>query len=143
MHTPFSPAELVAELHRRQNEMYSGGSIDKVVDLLAEDIVWHVPGSSPIAGDHRGTTAVIAYFRRRRQLAGATMKMKPGEMLETGDAVAQFVSGSATLDGEEVSWQTVGVYRIDPAQVQIREAWLVPLDGDLFDRIWSSFSKTA
>src|SRR5262249_20445180 len=133
-----SPAELVAELHRRQNEMYSGGSVDKVVELLAEDIVWHVPGSNPIAGDHRGTTAVIAYFQRRRQLASATMKMEPGELLEMGDAVAQFVAGSATLDDEEVSWQTVGVYRIDPEQGQISEAWLVPLDSDLFDRIWSS-----
>jgi hypothetical protein len=139
MPVPFSPAELVAELHRRQNEMYSGGSVDEVVELLAEDILWHVPGSSPIAGDHRGTTAVIAYFERRRQLASATMKMKPGALLEADGAVAQFVAGSATLDGEEVSWQTVGIYRIDPEQSQIREVWLVPLDGDLFDRIWSSF----
>jgi ketosteroid isomerase-like protein len=133
-----SPAvELVAELHRRQNEMYSGGSVDSVVELLAEDIVWHVPGSSPIAGDHRGAAQVIAYFERRRQLASATMEMKPGELLEMGDAVAQFVAGSATLDGERVSWQTVGVYRVEHGR--IREVWLVPLDSDLFDRIWGSF----
>ena len=49
-----SPVELVAELHRRQGEMYAGGPVDAVVELLAEDIVWHVPGGSPIAGDHRG-----------------------------------------------------------------------------------------
>jgi ketosteroid isomerase-like protein len=139
MNAPLSPTELVAELHRRQNEMYSGGSIDEVVELLAEDIVWHVPGSSPIAGDHRGVAQVIAYFKRRRQLASATIKMEPGGMLETGDAVAQFVAGNAILDGKEVSWQTVGVYRVDPKQGQIREVWLVPLDSDLFDRIWSSF----
>jgi ketosteroid isomerase-like protein len=136
-----SPAvELVEELHRRQNEMYSGGSVDQVAELLAEDIVWHVPGSSPIAGDHRGVEEVITYFERRRQLASATMKMEPGELLETNDAVAQFVAGSATLDSERVTWQTVGVYRVDLEQGQIREAWLVPLDSDLFDRIWSSFS---
>lgn len=134
-----SPAELVAELHRRQNEMYAGGSVDRVAELLAEDIVWHVPGSSPIAGNHRGVAEVIAYFGRRRQLASATMKMEPGEPLETGDAVAQFVSGSATLNGEQVTWQTVGVYRVDPDHRWIREVWLVPLDSALFDRIWSSF----
>jgi len=136
---PFSAAELVAELHRRQNEMYSGGSVDSVVELLAEDIVWHVPGSNPIAGDHRGAPEVIAYFERRRQLASATMKMEPGELLEMDDAVAQFVTGSATLDGERVTWQTVGIYRVDPEHSWIREAWLVPLDSDLFDRIWGSF----
>jgi ketosteroid isomerase-like protein len=139
MPAPLSPVELVAELHRRQNEMYSGGSIEQVVELLAEDIVWHVPGSSPIAGDHRGVAQMIAYFERRRQLASATMKMKPGELLEMGDAVAQFVAGRATLDGEEVSWRTVGVYRVDLGQKRIREVWLVPLDSELFDHIWSSF----
>jgi hypothetical protein len=67
------------------------------------------------------------------------MKMKPGELLEMGDAVAQFVAGRATLDGEEVSWRTVGVYRVDLGQKRIREVWLVPLDSELFDHIWSSF----
>lgn len=46
-------AELVAELHRRQGEMYAGGPVEPVLELLAEDVVWHVPGASPIAGDHR------------------------------------------------------------------------------------------
>lgn len=134
---PSPAAELVTELHRRQSEMYSGSSVDDVAELLAEDIVWHVPGSSPIAGAHRGVAEVIAYFERRRQLASATMKMEPGELLEMDDAVAQFVAGSATLNGERVSWQTVGVYRVEDSQ--LREAWLVPLDSDLFDRIWNSF----
>jgi uncharacterized protein len=130
-----SPDGLIAELHRRQNEMYSGGSVDRVVELLADDIVWHVPGSSPIAGDHRGAAEVIAYFERRRRLAAATMRMKPGEMLELDGAVAQFVEGRAILDGSEVTWQTIGVYRTDGGLIQ--EAWLVPLDGALFDGIWS------
>lgn len=116
--------------------MYAGGSVDSVVELLARDVVWHVPGRSPIAGDHRGIEEVIAYFERRRKLANATMRMRPGEVISTGDAVAQFVEGSATLDGKRVSWQTFGVYRVDPEHRRIREVWLVPLDGELFDRIW-------
>lgn len=38
--------ELVTEPHRRQGEMYAGGPLDSVVELLAADIVWHVPGKS-------------------------------------------------------------------------------------------------
>jgi uncharacterized protein len=129
--------ELVAELHRRQGEMYAGGSVDAVAKLLAADIIWHVPGKSPIAGDHRGVTQVIEYFERRRGLASATMSMRPGEVIFEGDAVAQFVEGSAVLDGQSVSWKTIGIYRIDVEHRQIREVWLVPLDSELFDRIWS------
>lgn len=135
-----SPVELVAELHRRQGEMYAGGSVDSVVELLAGDIIWHIPGRSSIAGDHRGIEEVIAYFERRRELANATMQMHPGEVIVTGDAVAQFVEGSATLGGQMVSWQTFGIYRVDTEHRWIREVWLVPLDSDLFDRIWGSAS---
>ena len=74
-----SPAvELVAELHRRQGEMYAGGSVASLVELLVGDIVWHIPGRRPIAGDHGGVDQVIAYFERRRQLSNATMQMCPG-----------------------------------------------------------------
>jgi len=79
---PTSPTELVAELHRRQREMYKGGSIEKVTELLADDIVWHVPGSSLIAGDHKGKAEVIAYFEHRRHLADATMTMAAVKAIE-------------------------------------------------------------
>jgi ketosteroid isomerase-like protein len=132
-----SALELVAELHRRQGEMYAGGPAGPVIELLAEDVVWHVPGGSPIAGDHRGTAAVVEYFERRRRLAAATMRMHPGQTIVEGDAVVQFVEGTAVLGGETVSWQTIGVYRLDAEHGRIQEVWLVPLDADLFDRIWS------
>lgn len=132
-----SPVELIAELHRRQGEMYAGGAVDPVVELLAEDIVWHVPGRSPIAGDHRGTAAVVEYFEKRRRFADASMRMHPGEAISEGDGVAQFVTGTAVLGGESVSWQTIGAYRLDAEHRRIKEVWLVPLDAGLFDRIWS------
>jgi uncharacterized protein len=131
------PVELVAELHRRQGEMYAGGPVDPVVELLAEDIVWHVPGCSPISGEHRGVGEVIDYFERRRRLASSTMRMRPGQVISEGNAVAQFVEGSAVLDGEPVSWQTIGVYRVNLEHQRIEEVWLVPLDGELFDRVWT------
>ena len=46
--------------------MYAGGQLG---ELLADDVVWHVPGTRPIAGDYRGPDAVLGYFRVRRELA--------------------------------------------------------------------------
>jgi ketosteroid isomerase-like protein len=127
---------LIAELHRRQGEMYAGGSVESVAELLAEDIVWHVPGKSQIAGEHRGADAVLAYFVKRREVANETMRMHPGEIVADGEAVIQLVDGTATVGGQEVSWRTVGVYRIEDGR--IREVWLVPLDLDRFDAIWAA-----
>ncbi len=129
---------LVAELHRRQGEMYAGGSIDSVAELLSREVVWHVPGASPIAGDHRGVPKVIDYFQRRRQLADASMRLLPGQVIADGDAVVQFVEGSAVLAGRHLTWKTVGIYRLDLEHREIREVWLVPLDLERFDQIWAS-----
>lgn len=91
-----------------------------------------------VAGDHRGIREVVEYFKKRRRLAEATMQMRPGAVICEGDAVAQFVEGSAVLGGEQVSWQTIGIYRVDTSRRCIHEVWLVPLDSELFDRLWSS-----
>jgi uncharacterized protein len=128
-------AALIAEFHRRQGDFYAGGPLEPVAALLAEDVRWHVPGASPIAGDHRGRDAVLAYFERRRTIARGTMRMTVREALVDDEAVVQLVDGSARLGGSTVTWRTVGVYRMRAGLVL--EAWLVPFDLDLFDRIWT------
>jgi len=51
-------------------EMYAGGDLERIEEWLAEDVAWHAPGTSPIAGDYRGREAVNGHFLRRRALAG-------------------------------------------------------------------------
>jgi predicted ester cyclase/ketosteroid isomerase-like protein len=132
---PSQLAEQVDELHRRQAAMYAGGPVDPVAEMLAENVVWHVPGKSPIAGEHRGKQAVIEYFGTRRRLAGNSMRLHPCELLVDEDLVVQLVDGSAEIGGEAVTWNTVGIYRFESGRVA--EAWLVPSDLAKFDRIWS------
>jgi ketosteroid isomerase-like protein len=130
--------ELVAELHRRQREMYAGGPVEPVAELLHEDIVWHVPGRSPIAGDHRAREAVLSYFELRRGIAANSMRMHLRGVLAEDGAVVQLVDGTAELDGEQVHWRTAGVYRIEEGR--IAEVWLVPLALEQFDRIWAALA---
>jgi uncharacterized protein len=127
--------ELLSEFRRRQQAMYAGGDVAAVAELLAEDVVWHVPGTSPIAGHHRGRAAVLDYFECRRDLAGGTLRMHVHGSLEEGDTVAEFADGTATLGGVRAHWRTVGVYRFRDGR--LAEAWLVPLELDAFDAAWS------
>lgn len=130
--------ELLEEFHRRQNEMYGGGSVEPVAEMLADDVVWHVPGTSAIAGDHVGAEAVLHYFRLRREIAREALALHPGDAVSSGDIVAQLVDGTVDVDGRKLAWRTVGVYRFDGRRVA--EAWLVPGDLEAFDRIWSRLS---
>ena len=55
-----------------QQTMSANGDDAVVEELLAGDVAWHVPGTSPIAGDFGGRAAVLRYLRFRRTLAGET-----------------------------------------------------------------------
>jgi ketosteroid isomerase-like protein len=122
-------------LHEAQGAFYAGGPADVLRELLADDVVWHVPGDNPIAGVHDGRDAVMAYFARRRDLASRTFRMQPGDVLVgEGSRVAVLTDGSAVLGGRERRWSTVGLYELRGEQ--IAACWLLPLDQREFDAIW-------
>jgi ketosteroid isomerase-like protein len=127
---------ILARLHAAQGAFYAGGPVDPLREVLADDILWVVPGHNAIAGEYRGLDAVVAYFARRRDLADRTFRMHPRELLVgDGDHVAALTDGTATIDGVEHRWSTVGLYRLRGERVAA--CWLLPLDPAAFDAIWA------
>ena len=133
--TPPDTADVVDEFLTAQKAMYAGGPIDAVERLMADDIVWHVPGRSLIAGDFRGRDAVLGYFRKRRDLAGGSLRITRRDRMVVADVVVELADGQARIGGRQAQWRTVGVYRV--LDGQIAEAWLVPLEAAAFDEAWS------
>ena len=132
--------ELIAELHRRQAELYAGGPAGPVADLLADDIVWNVVGESPIAGVYRGWDAVLGFLSAARQMARGSLRIDPGEVVAaSGEVVVQILDATVLLDGDEVGWEAAVLYRVGSGRV--REAWLVPLELAWFDRIWIQLGR--
>jgi ketosteroid isomerase-like protein len=126
----------LARLHEAQAAFYAGGPPEPLHDVLTDDIVWVVPGTNAIAGEYRGLDAVIDYFTRRRAIADRSFRMHPGELLVgDGDHVAALTDGTATIDGVERRWSTVGLYRLRGGRVA--GCWLLPLDAAAFDAIWA------
>jgi uncharacterized protein len=128
--------ETVLQLHEAQREFYAGGSEGPLRALLAEEIVWTVPGRNAIAGRYEGVDQVMGYFARRRAIASRTFTMHPSEILAgEGDHVAALTQGRAIVGGTERRWWTVGLYRV--RDELIAACWLLPLDPDEFDQIWT------
>jgi ketosteroid isomerase-like protein len=127
----------IDELHAAQQELYAGGGPAPVRRLLDPDIVWHVPGESPIAGCYEGAEEVIAYMLRRRDLADGTFRMRRRElMIGEGEHFAALTDGSAIINGRTREWSTVGLYRLR-AEL-LAECRLFPFDQPQFDEIWSA-----
>ena len=127
----------IDQLQNAQQELYGGGGADPVRRLLDPDIVWHVPGGSPIAGRYEGAEEVIAYMLRRRNLAHGTFRMRRRElMVGEGEHFAALTDGIATIDGRTGEWSTVGLYRLR-AEL-LAECRLLPFDQAQFDAIWGA-----
>ena len=130
------PMSVVRRFHASQAAFYAGAVGDRALrEVLTEDVVWHVPGASAIAGTHRGLDAVLAYLGRRRDMTDATFRVEVHGMAIIAGRVVQLAGGRAVRDGVEVTWETVGVFRV--FQGRIAECWLIPFDQAAFDRIWS------
>ena len=72
----------------------------------------------------------------RRALADGTFRMHRLDVLTgEGPTVAVLTDGTATIDGAERRWSTVGLYRVEAGRVA--ECWLLPLDQAEFDDIWT------
>jgi ketosteroid isomerase-like protein len=127
---------VIRAFYEAQGRLYAGeGDVEAVAALLADDIAWHIPGRNAIAGDYRGREEVLAYFARRRDLAGGSLRIEIRHTLADDELVMQLAGGRADLGGRTRTWETVGVYRIQHGR--IAECWLVPFDQHAFDEIWS------
>ena len=73
--------------------------MNPVRSLLSDDVTWHVPAPNAIVGVYSGRDEVLAYFRRRRELAANTMRLHPAEiMVGDGDHIGALTDGTATID---------------------------------------------
>ena len=127
---------ILDHLQHAQERLYIDGDPEPLRELLTDDIAWHVPGASPIAGTFRGPDQVIAYMQTRRDLARGTFRMYRRDVLTgDGETVAALTDGEAIIDGIPRTWSTVGVYRLRDGRVV--ECWLVPFDQAEFDDIWT------
>jgi hypothetical protein len=134
-----SAAQIVDAFYAVQRRFYAGEPVDEeLAGLLAPDVAWHVPGRNVIAGDYRGPDEVMAYFRRRRDLADRSFVITPRGTLADTTRVVHLADGEAVLGGETRRWRTVGILEV--VQQLISECWLVPFDQYAFDEIWAARS---
>jgi ketosteroid isomerase-like protein len=128
-------AQLMRDFHDAQNRFYAGGDQEPARAMLADDVAWHVPGRSAIAGDYRGLDEVLRYFATRRRLARETFRIDVRGVLTDDERAVVFAASSVQLHGDRRGWDTVAVFRV--SEGKIAECWVYPYDQYAFDEIWS------
>jgi len=108
--------------------------METLASLIAEDAVWHVPGSTLISGEHRGRPAIFEYFRTTGELTGGSFQ---AELIDALASDTQAVA-VATATGGRAGNAYDGSYllmRIEEGR--IADVRLFNDDPDAFASFWS------
>lgn len=104
-------------------------------ELLAEDAVWHLPGTHPLSGDHRGRDAILAAFHRFEELSRGTIRIELHEVLANDEHGVALLRATGTRDGKPYASLEVDVYHI--ADGKVTEFWSLSQDQRITDDFWS------
>ena len=123
------------DLLRRGYEAFGKGDMDTLNQLFADDIVWHTPGKSPIAGDYKGKQEVFAFFGKIAELSGGTFKLEIHEVLANDEHGVVLATSTGQRDGKRIDDNSVNVFHIQDGKVT--EFWGHPGDQYATDEFWS------
>jgi ketosteroid isomerase-like protein len=61
-------------LVRRGYAAFNSGDVDTLRQVMARDVVHHVPGTGPLAGTYKGIDAVLGYYGKLAEMTGGTFR---------------------------------------------------------------------
>jgi ketosteroid isomerase-like protein len=120
---------------RAYDAALEAGNMVALVDVLADDIVWHQPGRHRLSGDRRGRVAVLQLFQELGDASSGTFRVQTRNIMVNGSMVAASVRFSGQRGNRSIDMDGVDFYRV--VGNLITEAWLFSADQDEEDTFWS------
>ena len=114
---------------------FQRGDLETVKGFFTDDIVWHVPGRSPLAGDYKGTEEVLGFFAKTMELTGGTFSIDVHDVLANDDHGVALVTTKGQREGRNLENRGVQVFHLRDGKVA--ESWLHPEDAYTTDEFWS------
>ena len=117
--------------YHRTVEAFRQGDLDTVASLMAEDVVWHVPGDHPLAGDHVGRERVLELLARLGPLG---FTIREHDVFANDEHLCALSFIGARREGLEVETRVVSVFHYRDGQQT--ERWFYPEDAVTLNRIF-------
>jgi ketosteroid isomerase-like protein len=112
--------------YRRTADAFRARDSEALAQLIADDVIWHVPGDTPLAGEIHGLDALFRWFERLDQVTKGTFMLLEHDVLANDDHVVALSDMWAEIDGLRVSVNVVSVMHFrDGRQL---ERWFHPSD---------------
>jgi uncharacterized protein len=125
-----------AEVMKRYVEAWERGDPEAAMALWAEDIVHHVPGRSPLAGDFSGKQVFLDHYGRVFDELGGTIEVVEfHDVLVSEDHAVALVKERAVRGQRSLEFNRVVVYHLRGDKIV--ETWSHDYDLYALDEFWS------
>lgn len=122
------------KLATRAWEAVSKGDATALESLYDDDIVWHVSGRGPLAGDHRGREAVIGYLASVGEKA-ERFNASLDDVLIGDQRIAFVMRASGNREGRSLDATYIVLARLENGRLV--EVWSTALDQHAVDAFWA------
>jgi hypothetical protein len=100
--------------------------------LLSDDVVWHWPGRSSVAGEYRGRDAALELLSGFHRLTQGRLHVESLNVLEGRDHLMSFTHVTAQQDGRELDVVMADAMRFG-ADGRVEEFWTLSNDQEAVD----------
>ena len=121
------------ERARKGYTAFDAGDAATVMELLADDVIWHVEGDSRYTGTYRGKQAVAEFFMRLMS-DQFVQKHDIHDILASDQHTAVLSSITATYKGQTITGNAVDILH-ENANGQLTEFWRISNDQAKFDQL--------
>ena len=103
--------------------------------FMADDIVWHIAGTGPLAGDYEGVAQVMGVLGKISELSGGTVRPELHDVLVSNDHTVALTTIRAQRAGKQLQLNIVHV--IHSANGKATEIWTSSSDPAAAAEFWS------
>lgn len=114
------------DLLRQAYAAYASGDVERLDDLFDDGIIWHVPGRSPVAGNHEGKEEVLEALTTLMHLTDGTARLRAQALF--ADETHGMALVESTLSRRQATHTSLMVQVFRIAGSQIAELWSYPGD---------------
>jgi uncharacterized protein len=124
------------DLVRAASAAFGRGDLSALKDqFFAGDIVWHVAGTGPLAGDYEGQAQVLGLLNKISELSGGTVQPELRDVLVSADHTVVLTAIRAERAGKKLELNLVHVIRGQDGKAT--EVWTHSSDPAAAAEFWA------
>jgi ketosteroid isomerase-like protein len=123
------------EVWEQVYDCFTAGDMDKLAQLIAPNVVWHVPGDNLISGTYTSREAIFGCFNKIFELSQGSYKPQLLDILADDTYTVAILHGIARRGEKTLDQDYAFISKIRDGQIaELWEAWG---EGAAWNEFWS------